>query len=79
MWDSSGKAGVSEPEEALVDYDVAKTGESTYELTLSPDVSWLRAKERVYPVFVDPTMYLGTGPDAVYGYKSDGVFSEGTV
>ena len=70
MVDSSGKAQVSEPATANAPMSVAKDG-SGWVLTITPDLGWLQAPERVYPVKIDPTVYA-TGNANVYSYKSDG-------
>jgi YD repeat-containing protein len=70
MVDSSGKAQVSEPATANAPMTVTKDA-SGWLLTITPDLSWLQAPERVYPVKIDPTVYA-TGQSNVYSYKSDG-------
>ena len=71
MWDSSGVEGEREPADANIPFEVVKVADGTYELTLRPSAQWLSDAARVYPVYVDPT--LGTGPDQLREYKSDGV------
>jgi len=77
MWDSSGKAGVSESTITNVQYQVTKLGPSTYSLVLTPDQAWLQDAARVYPVTVDPT--IGPGADSIHSYKSDGTLNDGSV
>lgn len=72
MWDSSGVAGESEDASALVDTELAQSGD-TWSLTLLPSQEWLTDAARVYPVYVDPTMANSQlGADGIASYKSDG-------
>ncbi len=69
-WDSSGVEGkssdaVTNPTATL---EPARDGSWVYTLSLDP--GWLRAKERVFPVSVDPT--LATGASYIQSFKSDG-------
>ncbi|MBG6213245.1 MULTISPECIES: PA14 domain-containing protein, partial [unclassified Cryobacterium] len=71
MWDSSGKPGVSEPATANVDASARQDG-ADWIFTLAPDDGWLHAKDRVYPVSVDPTS-VGPYMENIHAYKSNGV------
>lgn len=70
MWDSSAVAGVREAAEAPVDTEILETSPGHWSVTLSAEPAWLNDPERVYPVFVDPTIALGDSN--VKSYKSDG-------
>lgn len=69
-WDSSGVAGKSS--DALINprASLEKVGEGEWRYSIVVDRAWLRAKERVYPVSVDPTIYPGY--TYVQSFKSDG-------
>jgi RHS repeat-associated protein len=69
MWDSSGIEG--RQQEAYA--DVATTfeqGDGFFVLVLRPDFGWLTAKERVYPVLVDPA--IQPGGQGFQAYNSNG-------
>lgn len=73
-WDSSGVEGKSadvlvNPKSTLVELE-----KGAWAYTVSVDPAWLAAKERVYPVYVDPTVY----PGASYrkSFKSNGAVYE---
>lgn len=70
MWDSSGVEGSSSDATTNVPLTLAKAG-SVWKITLKPSREWLTDKDRVYPVFVDPTTWSGGALD-VHSYKSDG-------
>ncbi len=72
MWDSSGVPGVRESVYTMVPTTVKQVG-NTWKVTLSPDRGWLTDPSRVYPVVVDPTVYMGF--DVGEGYKSDGAMA----
>lgn len=76
MWDSSGVTGESEDAAVPLTADVVQQG-SDWLLTVRPDQQWLTAPERVYPVMVDPSVWLG--PTYAWSYKSDGTFQNGTT
>ncbi|NIK56120.1 DNRLRE domain-containing protein [Kribbella shirazensis] len=64
MYDSStqnrlGQPGYSEK----ITQTISQQGGKTL-LTLKPDRSWLAAKERVYPIFIDPTIVVVPDPAA---------------
>ena len=69
-WDSSGVEG--ERSDALVNPQVRleQVAGDSWRYTLRVDASWLKASERVYPVYVDPSVQ--SGPSYVKSYKSDG-------
>ncbi|WP_156122643.1 PA14 domain-containing protein [Microbacterium hominis] len=48
-----------------------------YRYTVTAPQAWLSAKERVYPVKIDPT--FNVGPAGRYAYKSDGVQFNGVL
>ncbi|WP_255258214.1 DNRLRE domain-containing protein [Bacillus toyonensis] len=50
----SGEAVTSD----AVHYDIEKTAEKTYTLTVTADPKWLQAPDRKYPVYVDPSIEL---------------------
>ncbi|QTV79398.1 hypothetical protein [Microbacterium sp. NIBRBAC000506063] len=45
-------------------------GKGAWEYTVTVDSAWMNAKERVFPVFVDPT--INAGPSYKKSFKSDG-------
>lgn len=47
-----------------VHFTLEKTNETTYEITLTADAAWLKATDRVYPVYIDPSVQLKTVVDA---------------
>ena len=67
-WDSSGTADRA-PAMTGGKYKLTRDGGS-WVLTVSVDEAWLRARDRVYPVFVDPTWTLGVVDS--HAFKSDG-------
>ena len=71
-WDSSGVDGERSAAETPLRVSLAKgAGEGIWRFTVTADQSWLSSKERVYPVWIDPTFVAGASSrDA---YKSDGV------
>ncbi|MEY2849427.1 MAG: hypothetical protein RI885_2094, partial [Actinomycetota bacterium] len=69
MWDSSGVDGVQEDAFANVDTKMLRTIDGV-DLILSPSVSWLKSKDRVYPVHVDPS--VNPGQTSLHSYRSDG-------
>ncbi|MED3085626.1 DNRLRE domain-containing protein [Bacillus toyonensis] len=50
----SGEAVTSD----AVQYNIEKTDEKTYTLTVTADPKWLQAPERKYPVYVDPSIEI---------------------
>lgn len=70
VWDSSGVA--EESSDALTNGKVSleRTDGSEWTYSIEVDSAWVAAEERVFPVFVDPTMQVG--PSYVRSYKSDG-------
>ncbi|MFD6176168.1 MULTISPECIES: golvesin C-terminal-like domain-containing protein [unclassified Isoptericola] len=45
-----------------VDFDLAQGADGGWALTVTPDHEWLAAKERVFPVTVDPTIIVAPTP-----------------
>lgn len=72
MWDSSNIEGVREAAESPVGFDFEKLADSTWRFELSADEEWLEYSERVYPVYVDPTVQKQYGDGSLTAYKSDG-------
>ena len=69
-WDSSGvdeesTGALINPEATLV-----ADADGKWRYTLRVDRAWLKASEREYPVYVDPT--LATGASYIKSFKSDG-------
>lgn len=69
-WDSSGVAG--ERSDVLMSPHAAleKNSDGTWDYSVSVDRAWLEHPDRVYPVFVDPT--IQAGPNYANSKKSDG-------
>ncbi|HEV7973826.1 PA14 domain-containing protein [Amycolatopsis sp.] len=67
-WDSAGH-GETAPALTGGSYGLEQAGEQWW-LTVSVDPVWLRASERVYPIFVDPTFTFGVTES--HSYRSDG-------
>ncbi|MCS4275434.1 RHS repeat-associated protein [Mycetocola sp. BIGb0189] len=76
VWDASGEEGVREPESQPLKVSVEGSG-SDWTITLTGDKKWLNAKERVFPITVDPTAQTGT--DNAIAYRSDGVSVSGAI
>jgi RHS repeat-associated protein len=72
MWDSSNVEGVQEAAESPVGFDFEKLADGTWRFELSADEEWLGSSERVYPVYVDPTVQKQYGDSSLTAYKSDG-------
>jgi hypothetical protein len=70
MWDSSGVAQASGPALVDVPFAFAQTTDGDWELTLTPDPTWLADPSRMFPVMIDPTM--ATGPTTFVAYESTG-------
>ncbi len=68
-WDSAGTEDTP-PARTGGGYGLEHVGGSRWALTVAVDESWLRDKERVYPVSVDPTFTLPV--TEWHSYKSDG-------
>ncbi|XVV02662.1 PA14 domain-containing protein [Actinosynnema sp. CA-248983] len=68
-WDSAG-TGDTPPGRTGGTYALERLGGSRWVLTVAVDEAWLREKERVYPVSVDPTFTLPV--TEWHSYKSDG-------
>ncbi|SDN53619.1 RHS repeat-associated core domain-containing protein [Leifsonia sp. 509MF] len=77
MWDSAGVEGESSPATTNVPVTVKKAG-SDWKVTLSPSRTWLTDKDRVYPVFIDPTTW-GGGTNDIHSYKADGTVRTDTI
>lgn len=69
MWDScevkttqGGKLAAPDDQGAAVStdvgYELERSGEGAWTLTVTPDGEWLAAEERVWPVTVDPTIII---------------------
>ncbi|MFT4283410.1 MAG: PA14 domain-containing protein [Protaetiibacter sp.] len=69
MWDSSGVEGEQQEAYANVAASV-ETFRDGFVLVLRPDAEWLAAKDRVYPVYVDPT--ITPGGANFHAYNSNG-------
>lgn len=69
-WDSSGVEEKSSDSLVNPTASVAEAGDGVWAYTVAVDPEWLNAKERVFPVFVDPSVY----PWVTYqrSFKSDG-------
>ncbi|WP_433585479.1 PA14 domain-containing protein [Microbacterium hydrocarbonoxydans] len=69
-WDSSGVE--EERSDALINPQVqlVQVEGSAWRYSISVSGSWVKAPERVYPVFVDPTIQVG--PSYLRSLKSDG-------
>lgn len=72
MWDSAGETGKRANSTASVDVAISRVG-GRWTLTLDADRSWLTSKERVYPVFVDPTAEVAVTDS--HSYKSNGQYN----
>ncbi len=68
-WDSAGTADAP-PGRTGGSYRLEPLARSRWTLTVAVDEAWLRARERVYPVSVDPTFTLPV--TEWHSYKSDG-------
>lgn len=68
-WDSAGTEDTP-PARTGGTYGLEHVGGSRWVLTVAVDEAWLRDKERVYPVSVDPTFTLPV--TEWHSYKSDG-------
>jgi hypothetical protein len=66
MWDSAGENGYVDSPSLPVDYTFEATGDGKWVMTLHPDLEWLNASERVYPVYVDPQVNIGAAGVATY-------------
>lgn len=73
-WDSSGMAGKSSDTVVNPKVTLEQSADGVWRYAVSADPAWLSAKDRVYPVFVDPTVQVGAS--YIKSFKSDGaVFS----
>jgi RHS repeat-associated protein len=73
MWDSSGVAGQSESDLVVVPTTLTQDGSGDWVLTLTPDRAWLTDPARVYPVSLDPSVWVWTvGYQAQNSYESNG-------
>jgi hypothetical protein len=68
MWDSAGEPDMVGADLVNVPFDFASLGDGRFRFTLTPDQEWLSAKERQYPVYVDPSV----ASDSVVAYKFSG-------
>ncbi|MGE6896717.1 DNRLRE domain-containing protein [Priestia flexa] len=63
MTDSKVDSSSGEPQLSYdVNYELEKT-DNGYKLTVVADKDWLTSKDRVYPVYIDPTITLGASDD----------------
>jgi RHS repeat-associated protein len=69
-WDSSGVDQESSDSLVNPSVDLAPDADGTWTYTIAVDPAWLRSSERVYPVRVDPTVFMG--PSFYHSIKSDG-------
>ncbi len=69
-WDSSGQEGSHSPLLINPSVSLKETSKGVWQYTVSIDPEWLSDPERVYPVFVDPTLNAGTSYKK--SFKSDG-------
>lgn len=67
MWDSSGDSGYANSETLAVAHTFESRGDGRWVMVLEPDLEWLNAEERVYPIYVDPTTSYGA--INIYTYK----------
>ncbi|MFE5407659.1 hypothetical protein [Microbacterium sp. NPDC056569] len=74
-WDSSGVKGKSSDVVINPTSALSQAADGSWRYTLTVDAGWLKASDRVFPVYVDPT--LATGASYVKSYKSDGVVYNG--
>ncbi|MFK4806761.1 PA14 domain-containing protein [Microbacterium sp. ZW CA_36] len=74
-WDSSGVEGESSDVTINPNAALTQGADGNWRYTLTIDSQWLEASERVFPVYVDPT--LATGANWLKSYKSDGVVYNG--
>lgn len=75
MWDSAGAPDALGSDLVNVPFEFESLGEGRFRFTLSPDQQWLSAKERQYPVYVDPSVTYGA--DDVGAVKFDGTIYGG--
>jgi RHS repeat-associated protein len=77
MVDSSAVPGSSEAASEVIPVTVNHLNGADWELTLTPDVSWLQDPARIYPVSLDPTMQNGS-PNMT-AYESNGTSTIATA
>jgi hypothetical protein len=70
MWDSSAEAGIREAAESPLISEISQRGNGSWRVQITADPEWLKAADRKFPVYVDPTITLGDSN--VTSYKSDG-------
>lgn len=68
-WDSAGGSD-KPPAQTGGKYELARDGDD-WSLTVRVDEGWLSAKERKYPVFVDPTLSYGVADSYSYRVEHD--------
>jgi RHS repeat-associated protein len=66
MWDSSGVAGQSESALQNVPFSFAQNAVGDWQVTLTPDHSWLTDAARIYPISIDPTLNPGATNETSY-------------
>lgn len=77
-FDSAPNTDTSGPAASALTASLRKLlSKGLYRYTVTAPQSWLAAKERVYPVKIDPT--FNVGPSVRYAYKSDGVQFNGVL
>ncbi len=75
MWDSAGEPDKVGADLVNVPFDFESLGDGRFRFTLTPDQGWLSAKERQYPVYVDPSVTYGAND--VGAVKFDGTIYGG--
>jgi RHS repeat-associated protein len=68
LWDGSGSLSAVSPD---VDVKLEKLSDG-YRVTLTPDQGWLSSPKRVWPVVLDPTIYLSPGGECTIYQPSGG-------
>jgi len=76
-WDSSGAEEESSDVLMNPTMSLTQVDGSTWRYTIEVDRKWLTAEERVYPVYIDPT--IQRGPNYAYSIKSDGSVFNGQL
>ncbi|WP_375385917.1 hypothetical protein [uncultured Microbacterium sp.] len=76
--DSSGIDGERSPATSALKVTLSRgVGVNVWRYTISADAEWLKSKDRVYPVRIDPT--FNVGPYIREAYKSDGTHFSGVL
>jgi hypothetical protein len=58
-WDSTGGSGVASNRYSVVTVLLDGDAQVGWSLLVKPDMEWLRAADRVFPVFLDPSIEVG--------------------